>query len=133
MRRISARWIPHLLTKEQKLARVRISKQFLKQFPEYNNRFLQISSWAKRRGFTFMSPSEKYVTKYGQPKTLRSIRTMSVKKVMHVIFFTNQDLSIQVAVSKGKSVNAKFYKVKILHKLKKNNSKTVNKQMVSVM
>ena len=31
MRRISARWIPHLLTKEQKLARVRIVKQLLKQ------------------------------------------------------------------------------------------------------
>ena len=38
MRRISARWIPHLLTKEQKLARVRIAKQLLKQFPEYSNR-----------------------------------------------------------------------------------------------
>ena len=38
MRRISARWIPHLVTKEQKLARVRIAKQLLKQFPKYNNR-----------------------------------------------------------------------------------------------
>ena len=38
MRRISARWIPHLVTKEQKLARVRIAKQLLKQFPTYNNR-----------------------------------------------------------------------------------------------
>ena len=37
MRRISARWIPHLVTKEQKLARVRIAKQLLKQFPKYNN------------------------------------------------------------------------------------------------
>ena len=37
MRRISARWIPHLVTKEQKLARVRIAKQLLKQLPKYNN------------------------------------------------------------------------------------------------
>ena len=37
-RRISARWIPHLVTKEQRLARVRIAKHFLKQFPKYNNR-----------------------------------------------------------------------------------------------
>ena len=36
--RISARWIPHLVTKEQKLARVRIAKQLLKQFPKFNNR-----------------------------------------------------------------------------------------------
>jgi hypothetical protein len=39
MRRKSARWIPHLLTKEKKkLARVRISKQLLKQFPKHSNR-----------------------------------------------------------------------------------------------
>ena len=33
MSRISARWIPPLVTKEQKLARVRITKQLLKQLP----------------------------------------------------------------------------------------------------
>ena len=38
MRKIIARSIPHLVTKEQKLARVRITKQLLKQFPKYNNR-----------------------------------------------------------------------------------------------
>jgi histone-lysine N-methyltransferase SETMAR len=39
IRRISARWIPHLLlTREQKLARVRIAKELLNQFPKYNNR-----------------------------------------------------------------------------------------------
>ena len=37
MRRISARCIPHFVTKEQKLARVRIAKQLLKQFPKCNN------------------------------------------------------------------------------------------------
>ena len=44
---------------------------------------------------------------------------MSIKKVMYVIFFTNQGPAIQIAVPKGKSVNAKFYKGKVLHKLKK--------------
>ena len=38
---------------------------------------------------------------------------------MYVIFFTNQGPAIQIAVPKGKSVNAKFYKGKVLHKLKK--------------
>jgi hypothetical protein len=38
MRRISARWIHHSLAKEQKLARVRISKQLLKLFLKYINR-----------------------------------------------------------------------------------------------
>ena len=43
-------------------------------------------------------------------KTLHSKRTMSIKKVMYVIFFTNQGPAIQIAVPKGKSVNARFYK-----------------------
>ena len=44
---------------------------------------------------------------------------MSIKKVMYVIFFTNQGPAIQIAVPKDKSVNARFYKGKVLHKLKK--------------
>ena len=68
MRRISARWIPHLVTKEQKLARVRIAKQWSKHFPKYNNQSFAKSSLALRHGSTFTSPSERYRTKYGQPK-----------------------------------------------------------------
>jgi hypothetical protein len=32
------RWIPHLLTKVQKLVRIKISKQLLKQFSKFHNR-----------------------------------------------------------------------------------------------
>ena len=68
MRRIRARWIPHLVPKELKLARVRIAKQLWKQFPKYNNQSFANIILAMRRGFTFTSPSERYRTKYGQPK-----------------------------------------------------------------
>ena len=44
---------------------------------------------------------------------------MSIKKVVYVISFTNQGPAIQIAVPKGKSVNARFYKGSVLHKLKK--------------
>ena len=60
MKRMSARCIPHPVTKERKLAGVRIAKQLLKQFPKYNNR-----CFANRRGFSFTSPSERFRTKYG--------------------------------------------------------------------
>ena len=55
------------------------------------------------------SPSERYRTNYGQPKEAKDL----------VIFLTNQCPAIQIAVPKGKSVNAKFYKGNALHKLKK--------------
>ena len=38
---------------------------------------------------------------------------------MYVIFFTNQGPAIQIAIPKGTSVNAMFYKGNVLHKLKK--------------
>ena len=44
---------------------------------------------------------------------------MSIKKVMYVIFFSNQGPAIQIVVPKGISVNARFYKGYDLHKLKK--------------
>ena len=37
----------------------------------------------------------------------------------YVIFFTNQGPAITIAVPKGKSVKARFYKGNVLHKLKK--------------
>ena len=46
-------------------------------------------------------------------------RTMSTKKVKYVIFFTNQGPAIQIAVPKGKPVNARFYKGNVLHELLK--------------
>ena len=44
---------------------------------------------------------------------------MSIKKVMYVIFFANQGPAFHIAVPKCKSVNARFYKGNVLHKLKK--------------
>ena len=123
MRRISARWIPHLVTKEQKLARVRISKQLLKQFPKYNNRSFANIITGNEMWVHFYEPKRKiqnkiWATKGGKRPCIAK-HTMSIKKVMYVIFFTNQGPAIQIAVPKGKSVNARLYKGNVFHKLKK--------------
>ena len=123
MRRISARWIPHLVTKEQKLARVRIAKQLLKQFLKYNNRSFANIITGDETWVHFYEPKQKIQNKIratkGGKRPCIAKRTMSIKKVMYVIFFTNQGPAIQIAVPKGKSVNARFYKDNVLHELKK--------------
>ena len=123
MRRISARWIPQLVTKEQKLAPARIVKQLLKQFPKYNNRSFANIITGDETWVHFYEPKRKiqnkiWATKGGKRPYIAK-RTMNIKKVMHVIFFTNQGPAIQIAVPKGKSVNARFYKGNVLHKLNK--------------
>ena len=40
-------------------------------------------------------------------------------QVMYAIFFTTKGLVIQVLIPKGKSMNARFYKKKVLRKLVK--------------
>ena len=102
MRRISARWIPHLVTKEQKLARVRIAKQLLKQFPKYNNRSFANIITGDETWVHFYEPKRKiqnkiWATKGGKRPCIAK-RTMSIKMVMYVIFFTNQGPAIQIAV-----------------------------------
>ena len=42
MKKICARWIPHILTNEQKQTRVRVAKQLLKMFPKVDKRRWQI-------------------------------------------------------------------------------------------
>ena len=123
MRRISARWIPHLVTKEQKLAQVRIANQFLKQFPKYNNRSFANIITGDETWVHFYEPKRKiqntiWATKGGKRPCIAK-KHHEHKKVMYVIFFTNQCHAIQIAVPKGKSVNARFYKGNVLHKSKK--------------
>ena len=111
------------LQKNKKLARVRIAKQLLKQFPKYNNRSFANIITGDETWVHFYEPKRKipnkiWATKGGKRPCIAK-RTMNIKKVMYVIFFTNQGHAIQIAVPKGKSVNARFYKGNVLHKLKK--------------
>ena len=108
MRRINSRWIPHLVTKEQKLARVRITRQLLKQFPKYNNRSFANIITGDETWVHFYEPKRKiqnkiWATKGGKRPCIANC-TMSIKKVMYVIFFTNQGPAIQIAVPNDISV-----------------------------
>ena len=46
-------------------------------------------------------------------------RTITVKKVLYCIFFTNKGPAVQIPVLKGKSVTAMFYKNVVLKKAQK--------------
>ena len=99
------------------------TKQLLKQFPKYNNISFSNIMIGDETWVHFYEPKRKIQNKIWATKCSHrpciAKRTMSVKKVMYVIFFTNQGHVIQIVVPKGKSVNAKFYKGKVLLKLKK--------------
>jgi hypothetical protein len=65
--------------------------QLLKQLIKYIN-LSQISSLAMRRGITLWTHNKIWATTGSQRQ-----RTMIAKKIMYVIFFTNQGPAIQIA------------------------------------
>ena len=91
---------------KKKLARIRIAKQLLKQFPEYNNRSFANIITGDETWDHFYEPKRKiqnkiWATKEGKRPFIAK-RTMSIKKARYVIFYTNQGPAIQIAVPKGK-------------------------------
>ena len=77
VRKISARWIPHILTDDQKRVRVQTAKQLLKMFPKFNQREFANTSkisyeivrrWRKK--FLTGTESIKDAAKSGRPVTV---------------------------------------------------------------
>ena len=72
-----------------------------------------------RRGSTYRAQAKDTKQSMGnqrRQKTLHSKTHHEHQKVMYVIFFTNQGpASIQIALPKRTSVNARFYKGNVFH------------------
>ena len=123
VRKISARWVPHLLTDEQKRQRVKVAKKLLQMFPKYDkkqfaNVFTGDETWVH-----YFEPVRKvsnkiWATKHSK-RPIIAKRSLSTKKVLYAIFFSGEGVAIKVPVKKGKSITGKYYKDVVLKKLKK--------------
>ena len=118
LKKICARWIPHLLDSKQKYDRVKKAKKILQTFSKYDqNKFSAFvtgdETWIHYFEPKLKSANRVWATRNGRRPVIAK-RTMSVKKVMYVMFFTNKGKALQIVVPKGKSVTAKFYKNVVL-------------------
>ena len=119
VRKISARWVLHLLTDEQKRQRVKVAKKLLQMFPKYDKKqFANVVTWVH-----YFEPVRKvsnkiWATKHSK-RPLIAKRSLSTKKVLYAIFFSGEGVAIKVPVKKGKSITGKYYKDVVLKKLKK--------------
>ena len=123
VRKISARWVPHLLTDKQKRQRVKVAKQLLQMFPKYDKKqFANVVTGDETWGHYF-EPVRKvsnkiWTTKHSKHPIIAK-RSLSTKKVLYAIFFSGEGVAIKVPVKKGKSITRKYYKDVVLKKLKK--------------
>ena len=61
IRRISSRWMPHLLTDEQKRQRVKVAKKLLQMFQKYNKKQFANLVKGDKSGSIILSPSESLI------------------------------------------------------------------------
>ena len=123
VRKISARWVPHLLTDEQKRQRVKVAKKLLQMFPKYDKKQFANVVTGDETWVHYFEPVRKvsnkiWATKHSK-RPIIAKRSLSTKKVLYAIFFSGEGVAIKVPVKKGKSIMGKYYKDVVLKKLKK--------------
>ena len=123
VRKISARWVPHLLTDEQKRQRVKMAKKLLQMFPKYDKKQFANVVTGDETWVHYFEPVRKvsnkiWATKHSK-RPIIAKRSLSTMKVLYAIFFSGEGVAIKVPVKKGKSITGKYYKDVVLKKLKK--------------
>ena len=123
VRKISARWVPHLLTNEQNRQRVKVAKNLFQTFPKYDKKQFANVVTGDETWVHYFEPVRKvsnkiWATKHSK-RPIIAKRTLSAKKVFCAIFFSGEGVAIKVSVKKGKSITGKYYKDVVLKKLKK--------------
>ena len=123
VRKISARWVPHLLTDEQKRQQVKVAKKLLQMFPKYDKKQFANVVTDDETWVHYFEPVRKvsnniWATKHSK-RPIIAKHSLSTKKVLYAIFFSGEGVAIKVPVKKGKSITGKYYKDVVLKKLKK--------------
>ena len=121
MKKLCSRWIPHVLTEEQKVNRMLVSSQHLRRFrrdPSFLNQIVAADeSWAhswepelKRQSAEWRLPEE------GRP--MKAKRSQGGLKVLHVSFFDRCGVILDWPVPHGTTVNGDYYQWILREKLR---------------
>lgn len=109
----SARWVPRLFSEEQKLARVRFSLQFLKDFKNGTSADFRNIVTGDEAWFYNSDPLTKEQSKIwsekGAAPPVKAKRERSVGKTMFAVFFSRQGVVASVPLEEGKTVTSQWY------------------------
>lgn len=125
MRKVCARWIPRILTDEKKQRRVELATDFLRQFRQKGDAFLNNIITADETWVYHFEPESKMqssVWKHpASPPPKKARRSRSSLKRMFIIFFDVKGIVLSHGVPTGQTVNAAYYKQVETYFLKKLN------------
>ena len=118
LRKICARWVPHLLTDEQKQSRVRLAMQVIKKYDKCDPCCLKeivtgVETWI----YHFQPDSKakyKVLVSSEGDKPVIACRCKTSNRMLYAIFFDSKGPVLQIPVLKGSFVNGKFYGESVL-------------------
>ena len=125
LRKVCARWVPHLLTEEQKTQRLKCAWELLKIYKDCNswvisNLLTGDESWVHMFEPQRRADNKQWKRK-DQKRPCNAKRTISSKK--YTIFFNSTEPVVQVPCPFGHTVTGRFYKNSVLKKVKEFYSK----------
>ena len=121
LRKICARWVPHLLTDEQKQSQVRLASQVIEKYDKCDPRRLEEIVTGDETWIYHFQPDSKaknkvWVSSEGdRPVIARCCKTSN--HMLYAIFFDSKGPVLQILVLKGSSVTGKFYRESVLTQL----------------
>lgn len=126
MRKLSARWVPRLLTLDHKRARMNISSALLAQFrgnkTEFWRRLITVDeTWIHHYTPETKNQSKQWIEK-GEPAPKKPKAVYSAGKVMASVFWDSHGIIFIDYLEKGKTITGAYY-ASLLDKLKEEISK----------
>ena len=124
LRKVCARWVPHLLTEEQKTQRLKCARELLKTYKGCNSRVISNLLTGDETWVHMFEPQRRADNKQWKrkdqkhPCTCIAKRAISSKKVLYAIFFNSSGSVAQVPCPSGHTVSGRFYKNSVLKKVK---------------
>ena len=121
LRKIRARWVPHLLTDKQKQSRVRLASQVIEKYDKCDPRHLEEivtgdETWIYHFQPDFKAKNKVWVSSEGdRPVIARGCKTSD--RMLYAIFLDSKSPILQILVPKGSSVTAKVYRERVLTQL----------------
>lgn len=113
MRKLSARWVPRLLTPEQKLIRKMISEECLARLQhnpvDFLRRFITVDeTWIHHYSPETKQQSKQWTAK-GEPVPKKAKTVRSAGKVMASVFWDAKGILFIDYLEKGKTINGPYY------------------------
>ena len=122
LRKVCARWVPHLLTEEQKTQRIKCARELLKTYKGCNSRVISNLLTGDETLMHMFESQRKADNKQWKRKDKKcpciAKRTISSKKLLYAIFFISSGPVVQVPCPSVHTVTSRFYKNSVLKKVK---------------